>query len=178
MSFMAGRQRIIAYGLTPPGRLKCWWLKGLTCLQPGAYDGLFKVAFYGGGVGLMFIRRRVVVYSLALALVCSTLVVAQKTEKKQDEAQKKEIQNVVKLVDEVAAGQPAPNDLNLAWAREDFLKAQGNKEYVPFTVAIDPSKVTGGTVAFYWRVVAQNAGTTTAPPPAGTNGKPGREGHK
>src|SRR5205807_7623047 len=96
-----------------------------------------------------------------LALVCSTLVVAQKAEKKQDEAQKKEIQNVVKLVDEVAAGQPAPNDLNLAWAREDFLKAQGNKEYVPFTVSIDPSKVSGGTVAFYWRVVSKSG----APPP-------------
>jgi hypothetical protein len=168
--------RIITYGLTRPGRLKCWWLKGLTCVQAGAYDGLFKVAFYGGGVGLMFIRRGVVVYSLALAFICSTFAVAQKTEKKQDEAQKKEIQNVVKLVDEVAAGQPAPNDLNLAWAREDFLKAQGNKEYVPFTVSIDPSKVTGGTVAFYWRVVAQNAAATTAAAPAGTSGSPASPG--
>jgi hypothetical protein len=114
----------------------------------------------------MFIRRGVIVHSLALAFVFSTLAVAQKTEKKQDEAQKKEIQNVVKLVDEVAAGQPAPNDLSLAWGREDFLKAQGNKEYVPFTVSIDPSKVAGGTVAFYWRVVAQNAGSAPAAAPA------------
>ena len=74
--------RIIAYGGGLPGRLKCWWQKGLTCVQAGAYDGLFKVAFYGGGVGLMFIRRGVIVHSLALACVFSTLAVAQKNEKK------------------------------------------------------------------------------------------------
>ena len=61
------------------------------------------------------------------------------------------------MVDGIAAGQPAPNDLSLAWVREDVLKAQGNKEYVPFTVSVDASKVTGNTVAFYWRVVNKNA---------------------
>ena len=52
----------------------------------------------------------------------------------------------------------------LTWVHEDFLKAQGNKEYVPFTVTIDPSKVAGGTVAFYWRVVAAKSGGTATPP--------------
>src|SRR5207247_3809319 len=41
------------------------------------------------------------------------------------------------------------------------------KEYVPFTVSLDPSKVPGGTVAFYWRVVPKGAATAEAPPPAG-----------
>ena len=92
----------------------------------------------------------------------------QKNDKKQDDAQKKEIQNVVKLVDDVAAGQAAPNDFNLAWAHEDFLKAQGNKEYVPFTVTVDPAAVSGGNIAFYWRVVAKGAEAAPAPaPPAG-----------
>jgi hypothetical protein len=85
-----------------------------------------------------------------------------KDEKKQDEAQKKETQNVVKFVDDVAAGQPSPNDLSVSWVREDLLKAQGNKQYVPFTVSLDGSKVTGGTVAFYWRVVAKG-GASPAP---------------
>jgi hypothetical protein len=112
----------------------------------------------------MPIRRR----SLALALVAACLSVplaagVQKNDKKQDDAQKKEIQNVIKLVDDVASGQPGPNDLNLAWAREDFLKAQGNKEYVPFTVTIDPSKVAGGNVAMYWRVVATGASAPDTP---------------
>jgi hypothetical protein len=80
--------------------------------------------------------------------------------------QKKEIQNVVKIVDDLAAGQPAPNDLSASWVREDFLKAQGNKEYVPFTVAIDPSKLSGGNVAFYWRVVAKAGDTAAAAAPA------------
>jgi hypothetical protein len=122
----------------------------------------------------MFMRRGMIALSLwscLVALVSSAVLVAQKNDKKQDEAQKKEIQNVVKLVDDAAAGQTGPNDLNLAWAREDFLKAQGNKEYIPFTVTIDPSKVTGGTVAFYWRVVAKTAAApaaAAAPAPAAT----------
>ena len=67
------------------------------------------------------------------------------------------------VVDELTAGQPAANDLSMTWLREDVLKAQGNKEYVPFTVQLDPSKISGGNVAFYWRVVAKNA---AAPAPA------------
>jgi hypothetical protein len=91
---------------------------------------------------------------VALAFTVS-LVAQKKDDKKQQEAQKKEIQSVVKIVDDVAAGQPAPNDLSVAWARADFLKAQDKKEYVPFTVTLDPSTVKGGNVALYWRVVAK-----------------------
>jgi hypothetical protein len=109
-------------------------------------------------------RRRVVALVMSGVLVCSIGLLAQsKDEKKRDDAQKKEIQSVVKVVDDAAAGQPAPNDLSLAWVREDVLKAQGNKEYVPFTVAIDPSKIGGDKVAFYWRVVSK---TPAAPEPA------------
>jgi hypothetical protein len=109
--------------------------------------------------------RRPLALVLVVALASSAALRAQK-DKKQDEAQKKETLNVVKVVDDVAAGQPAPDDLSLTWVREDILKAQGNKEYVPFTVTIDPSKVSGGTVAFYWRVVAK-----TAPAPTATGGQ-------
>jgi len=102
-------------------------------------------------------RRGVFALVMSGALVCSIGLLAQsKDEKKRDDAQKKEIQSVVKVVDDAAAGQPAPNDLSLAWVREDVLKAQGNKEYVPFTIAIDPSKVGGDKVAFYWRVVSKS----------------------
>jgi hypothetical protein len=113
--------------------------------------------------------RRSFVYALVVALAGSISVRAQKPEnKKQDEAQKKEIQNVVKIVDDAAAGQQTPDDLSMVWLREDILKAQGNKEYVPFTVTIDPSKVGGGTVAFYWRVVPKGA---AAPAPTATAGQ-------
>jgi hypothetical protein len=108
-------------------------------------------------------RAPLAVFLLGLALsATSSALIAQKDEKKQSDAQKKEIQNIVKVVDGVATGQPMPNDLSLAWVHEDMLKAQGNKEYVPFTIAIDPSKVAGGNVALYWRVVSKDAGSTAA----------------
>src|ERR1700704_4631963 len=107
-------------------------------------------------------QRRGVFALVVLVVFASSLALfaQKKDDKKQDEAQKKEIQNIVKIVDDLTAGQSAPNDLSLAWLREDVLKAQGNKEYVPFTVSIDPSKVGAGNVAFYWRVVSK------APAPA------------
>ena len=108
---------------------------------------------------------------LILALLASShpVIAQSKDDKKKDEAQKKEIGNIVKIVDDLSAGQPAPNDLGLSWLREDVLKAQGNKEYVPFTVQLDPSKVAGGNVAFYWRVVSQ--GGAAAAPAADPNAK-------
>src|SRR5215211_2387924 len=41
--------------------------------------------------------------------------------------------------------------------REDLLKAQGNKQYLPFSVSIDPAKVADGKVSLYWRVVSKDA---------------------
>jgi hypothetical protein len=105
--------------------------------------------------------RRTFGLVLVVALASTAGLSAQKEDKKQEEAQKKEIQNVVKTVDDVAAGQPAPDDLTIAWVKEDVLKAQGNKQYLPFTVTIDPSKVAGGTVAFYWRVVEKSSAAPT-----------------
>src|SRR6266516_8091545 len=117
---------------------------------------------------VVFMLRRHFVLALVVTVAGSSTLSAQKdVVKKQDDAQKKETQNVVKVVDDVASGQPAPDDLSIAWVREDILKAQGNKEYLPFTVTIDPSKVSGGKVAFYWRVVAKNGATPTGVATAG-----------
>jgi hypothetical protein len=115
-------------------------------------------------------RRRAFALVVLAAFVSSVGVYAQKDQqkdKKQDEAQKKEIQSIVKIVDDMAAGQPAPNDLSATWLREDHLKAQGNKEYVPFTVSIDPSKLGGATAAFYWRVVSKAVAAPAEVPAAG-----------
>src|SRR5436309_2512994 len=108
---------------------------------------------------------------ILLAPVSSGGLFAQKKdEKKQDEAQKKEVQALVKLADDATAGQAAaPNDLTLAWVREDVLKAQGNKQYIPFIVTVDPTKATPeGNLAFYWRVVSKNPAAST---PTATNGQ-------
>jgi hypothetical protein len=115
-------------------------------------------------------RAGVLALLILVLSASSNPVIAQgKDDKKKDEAQKKEIANIVKIVDDLTAGQPAPNDLGLSWLREDVLKAQGNKEYVPFTVQLDPSKVAGGSVAFYWRVVSKSP--APAAPAADPNAK-------
>src|SRR5262249_33528609 len=51
-----------------------------------------------------------------------------------------------------------------------------NKEYVPFSVTIDPSKVPGGAVTFYWRVVSKNA--PPPPPPEPTDKKDKKDDKK
>ena len=110
----------------------------------------------------MVIRRRALSLASAAIFMFSAAVFAQNAvaPKKLSDAEKKEIQSVQKVVDDAVAGQPAPNDLQLAWAREDLLKAQGNKQYIPFNVTIDPTKVGGNKVSFYWRVISKD------PPPA------------
>jgi len=110
--------------------------------------------------------RRGLIAFLAMITLVSLPAAAQEKQEKKSDQQKKEIQNVVKIVDDLAAGQPAPNDLSASWVHEDFLKAQGQKEYVPFTVALDPTKVTGGNVALYWRVVAKAGEAAAAPAPS------------
>jgi hypothetical protein len=89
-------------------------------------------------------------------------------QRKLTDAEKKEIQTILKIVDDVAAGQPAPNDLSLTWVSSDLLKAQNNKEYLPFTVSFDRAKLSGGKATLYWRVVAKGA---AAPPAVATEGK-------
>ena len=115
------------------------------------------------------VRRTIAVSVLVL---CSAVLSAQGTEKPQapkklTDAQRREIQAIQKIVDGAAAGQPAANDLTLAWAREDVLKAQGNKQYVPFTVTLDASKAAGKELTVYWRVVAKSAAPAAAPAATG-----------
>src|SRR5713101_5177450 len=106
--------------------------------------------------------------SMTGALAWSVALVAQKKDdKKQSDAQKKEILDIVRIVDGVAAGQPTPNDLGLAWVHEDFLKATGNKEYIPFTVTFDAAKVADPSVPLYWRVVSKDAPASVPAPASG-----------
>src|SRR6476659_2175512 len=129
-----------------------------------------RLRLYLGRIGFMTQRRRLFPLLTLVVLASSIAVLAQapptKDDKKKTDAQNKEIQNIVKMVDGIAAGQPAPNDLALTWVREDVLKAQGNKEYVPFTVTVDASKLSGTNVAFYWRVVNKNAAAAAPAAPA------------
>src|SRR5689334_16823094 len=117
----------------------------------------------------MVSRRRSPAAIVAAVVIFSATLFAQpapQQQRKLSDAEKKEIQTILKIVDDVAAGQPAPNDLSLAWVSSDLLKAQNNKEYLPFTVSIDRSKLSGGKATMYWRVVAKGAAAAPAPAPA------------
>jgi hypothetical protein len=115
---------------------------------------------------------------MAVGIVFSATLAAQndrnqekpKEPPKLSNAQKADLAAITSVVDAVAAGQPAPNDLSLTWMREDLLKAQGGKQYVPFTVTINPAATTAKTLTVYWRVVSTSAAPAT-PPPAPANQK-------
>jgi hypothetical protein len=121
----------------------------------------------------MLSGRRAVALILGVVFLCSISASAQRGDKGQQtpgdastrklsDAQKREIQASMKIVDDAMAGQAMSNDLSLAWIRNDVLKATDNKQYVPFIVSIDPSKVMG-SASVYWRVV--NKAAPPAPPP-------------
>jgi hypothetical protein len=166
MSFMSGGVAI----LTQEKKAEVTAGEGFDLPEHPAYHGLFV---RNGRKSLRSVRpmllRRGALILLCLTILASVTAVAQKDNKdskdnkKQSEQQKKEIQAAVGIVDGVAAGQPMQNDLSLTWVRDDLLKAQGNKQYVPFTVALDASKVSGGNVAIYWRVVSKDAPPPSAP---------------
>ena len=106
-------------------------------------------------------RRSAMALGLATALVCSATLSAQ-SERKLNDTEKKEFAAIVKVVDGPATGQPTTNEMGLAWVHSDLLKAQGNMQYVPFTVSLDTSKFTSKNVSLYWRVAAKNAAAAAA----------------
>jgi hypothetical protein len=118
-------------------------------------------------------RRHNLIVGSVLAVLCGALLSAQggqPPQKKLSDAEKKEIQTILKIVDDAVAGQTAPDELALTWVHSDMLKAQGNKQYVPFSVAVDASKLSGGKMSLYWRVVSKDA--PAAPDPKKKNAKP------
>jgi len=122
---------------------------------------------------MVLTRRGLALSAAAVIMFSSALIAQKKDDKKQSDAQKKDTLDIVRLADGAAAGQPLTNDFGLAWGHEDYLKATNSKEYVPFTLTFDASKIAAGSpVALYWRVVSKDAGTTaTLTLPAAKNDK-------
>lgn len=103
----------------------------------------------------MVIRRRALALA-SLSLLMSSALFAQPKEqtRKLSNDEKKELTAISTML---SSGQPPANDLSLTWVSSDLLKAQGNKEYVPFTITLDPARMTGKKVSLYWRVVSKDA---------------------
>src|SRR5947209_5995700 len=94
----------------------------------GCWNGRDRV----GRQGVMKQRRRVFAVFVSIVLVSSIGLLAQnKDDKKRDDAQKKEIQNIVKIVDDGAAGQ---NPMKIS---RSFTVSAG--AYDVFVVAKEPT---------------------------------------
>ena len=92
---------------------------------------------------------------MAVALVFSaTFAVAQQAPKKDDRKRSKqeqqEIEQVVKLVDGVMAGQPAPTDITMS-IEPFFMKSQEARTFVPFVLTVNNAPA--APAALYIRVV-------------------------
>src|SRR4051812_7686777 len=101
---------------------------------------------------MMAIRRAM---AMVVALVVSaTFAVAQKApkkdEKKRSKAEQAEIEQVVKVVDGVMAGQPAPSDITMTLT-PFFMKSQEQRTFVPFVLTVNNAPKTDS--AMYVRVV-------------------------
>ncbi len=92
----------------------------------------------------------------------------RKQQERLSKEQREEAQALVRLVDNVMKGQPAPGDFALGW-HNDFLKGQQGRVYVPFTLSFARDAVKSRDLSLYFRVVARQA----APPAAATEAAKG-----
>jgi hypothetical protein len=77
-------------------------------------------------------------------------------QKKVDKARQAEASALLKLANQVEAGQPAPSDVPLTISPA-FLKGSGDVAYAPYTVSIDGAKLTTTALAGYLRIVKKGA---------------------
>lgn len=82
--------------------------------------------------------------------------VRQNRQEKRKANEQRDIDALIQLVDAVSAGkQPAPTDIPVTWASNHFVKGGDATTYVPFTIALDRSKLNSEDVAIYVRVAAR-----------------------
>jgi hypothetical protein len=105
----------------------------------------------------MMNRRGVLalVTAVAFAVAATPTVLAQQQppkqeEKKRSKQEQQEIEQLVKLVDGVMSGQPAPADVSMTLT-PFFLKSQEQRTFVPFVLNVENAPATD--VAMYVRVV-------------------------
>ncbi|HEX4913266.1 MAG TPA: hypothetical protein VFV51_04880, partial [Vicinamibacterales bacterium] len=106
---------------------------------------------------MMAIRRAV---ALVVALVFSATMVdaqqqaAKKDDRKRSKQEQQEIEQVVKIVDGVMAGQPAPTDITMT-LEPFFMKSQEQRTFVPFVLTVNGAPA--APAALYVRVVNPTA---------------------
>jgi len=76
-----------------------------------------------------------------------------------DKQQQQEGQALVQYVQEVMAGNAVPPDVPLTWGSY-IVKSQNNQVYVPFTVMLEPGKLSGNQAALYYAVAPKGPRVT------------------
>jgi hypothetical protein len=120
--------------------------------------------------------RRVLTVGVALACVGGLVPISaqqrnnsQQKPPQRSKAEQQDIETLVRLVDGVATGQPAPTDIPITWESNHFVKGQGGITYIPYTLSIDRAKLSSRSVAMYVRMVdKKQASQPAAPAPAPT----------
>ena len=131
---------------------------------------------------MMHIRRVFTVAAAAAALAAaSPVVIAQqqqqqpqqnnqqnrREQERRSQQEQRDIEALVQLVDAVSAGkQPPPTDIPIAWQSNHFVKGSDGGTYIPFTLAVDGTKLANPAVAMYVRAVDKAAAAAPAPAPA------------
>jgi hypothetical protein len=110
--------------------------------------------------------------TLAAADVASARIDQQKgAEQKTSKAQVQETQALVKLVNDVAFGAPAPSDFPVNW-QNHYIKARDQRTFVPYVLSMPQGGLTNPSVAMYIRVVRNEA---EVPPAAPTDPKAAKD---
>jgi hypothetical protein len=116
--------------------------------------------------------RRVLTLCVAAAWLAtmSPVLLAQNNNQKREEPKRtkheqQDIEALVKMVDAVSAGQPAPTGVTITWDSNHFVRGADGSTYVPFTLDVDGLSAPGAAV--YVRVVSKDA----APAPAQDNNR-------
>ena len=116
----------------------------------------------------MYAMSRAAALTLTLVAFTSPVLVpsAAAQDQAQDEARRREVQTLVDVVRAAVRGQVVPTARPFEW-ENDFLKSVDGKTYVPFTLVIDPVKITSPTVAVYVSVIEH--GPTDQPAAPGSD---------
>jgi hypothetical protein len=105
----------------------------------------------------MMVRRRVLAIAVALTVASAGVALAQQAKpntQKRSKQEQAEIEQLVKLIDGVMTGQPAPTDIQMTLT-PFFLKSQEQRTFVPFTLEIKGAPA--ADAALYVRVVNPSA---------------------
>jgi hypothetical protein len=84
-----------------------------------------------------------------------------KEQQKYDKGQTQDIQTLLKMVADASAGQSVPSDFQVTW-QNHYLKARDQRTFVPFTITIEPGKLSSPAIAMYVRAV-KRGGEAPAP---------------